>query len=81
MPHEVLIGIAENVIPFGTVLTEIQCGIFKNSDQIGQTFHHVLAAAKFVRVGKVRHFRKLVCLCDWADDLFIDVVADSGLAF
>ncbi len=57
VPHEILIRVAENVIPIRAVLRKIQRLVLEDGDQVGETFHLLLAIAQFgrvVEIGKVR---------------------------
>ena len=80
MPHEVFVGIAQDVVAFGAVFGEVESLVFKNSDQLGQSLDHLIAAAKLVGIVEVRHVGELVGVRQWGDDLFIDLVADVRLA-
>ena len=42
-----LTGIAKNIVAIGPVLAEVQILAFENSDQVGEFFHHLFAAAEF----------------------------------
>ena len=53
VPHQVLVGVAEDVVVVGTVLREIQLGLLEDADQVGQAIHHRLAFAELVRVVEV----------------------------
>ena len=80
VPHQVFVGIAEDVVALGAVLGKIECLVFKYGDQVGEPVHHLLAAAKLGGVIEVRHVGQLVGICQWRDDLFVDLVTDVALA-
>src|ERR1039458_2933976 len=80
VPHKIFIGIAQNVIAFGSVLGKIERLVFKDGDQIGEPLHHLLAGAKLVGVVEVRHVGQLVGIGERSDNLFIDLVAYVALA-
>ena len=69
VPHEVFVGIAQDVIAVGTVLGEVERLILKDRNEVGEPFHHLLAAAKLGGIVEVRHIREFVGVCQWADDL------------
>lgn len=60
VPHEILVGITKQVVPIGAVLREIQSGILKDGDEIGDAIHHLLAAAQLVRIIEVRHVGEII---------------------
>jgi hypothetical protein len=57
VPHQVFIGIAQDVVAIGAVLAEIECLVFKDGDEIGKPFHHFLAAAELRGLIEIRHIR------------------------
>jgi hypothetical protein len=53
MSHKIFVGVAQEVVPIGAVLREIEGGVLKYGNKVGEAFHHFLATAEFVRVIKV----------------------------
>ena len=51
--HQVLVGVAKQVIAFGAVAAEIQAGVFEDGHQVGEALLHLLAATKFVSVVEI----------------------------
>jgi len=80
VPHQILVRVPEQVIPFGAVLRKIQRLALEDGDQVRQTIHHLLAAAELVRVIEIGEIRELVRTRQRRNDLLIDLVADVGLA-
>ena len=80
VPHEVFVGVAEEVVAVGAVLREVEGGVLEDGDEVGEALHHLLAAAELVRVVEVRHVGQLVRLRERPEDLLVDLVADVGLA-
>jgi len=80
--HQVLVGIAHDVVALGAVSTEVERWIVEDGDEIGEPIHHVLALAEFVgvvEVGYVNHALEVVGLGQLADDL-VDLVANLLVA-
>ncbi len=42
VPHQVLVGVAEDVVVLGAVLREVELGLLEDADQIGQALDHRL---------------------------------------
>ena len=80
VPHEIFVGVAEEVVAVGAVLREVEGGILEDGDEVGEALHHLLAAAELVRVVEVRHVGQLVRLSERPENLLVDLVADVGLA-
>ena len=80
VPHEVFIGVAEEVVAVGTVLGEIERGVLEDGDEVGEAVHHLLAAAELVRIIEIRHVGEVVLTRQRAENLLVDLVADVGLA-
>ena len=78
--HQVFVGIAQNVIPFGAVLREIQRLVLEDGDQVRQAIHNLLAAAELVRVIEIGEIREFVGAGKWGDDLLVDLIADIRFA-
>ena len=76
MPHEVFVGVAQDVVVIGAVLREVERGVLEDGDKVGEPVHHFLAAAELRRVVKVRHVGQLVGIGQRRDDLLVDLVAD-----
>ena len=54
MPHQVLVGVAEDVVTIGAILGEVEGGILKDGDQVGELVDFFLVAAKLGVVVEVR---------------------------
>ena len=83
MAHQVFVGVAEDVVVVGTVLREIQLGLFEDGHKIAEALHHVLPFAELARVvevGEVTAGQPGIGIDQRLDDLRIDLVADIGLA-
>ena len=80
VPHQVFVGVAEDVIAFGAVLREVEGGVLEDGDEVGEPVHHLLAAAELRRVVEVGHIGQLVGVGQRPDDLLVDLIADVGLA-
>jgi hypothetical protein len=78
--HKVFVGVAKKVVAVGAVRREIEGGIFKNGDEVGKPLDHLLAAAELIRIVEVRHIGQLIRMLERPENLFIDLVADVGLA-
>ncbi len=81
MPHQVLVGVAEQVIALGPVGAEVETVEYGN--QLGEAVLHLLAGAELalvVEVGLVDNALEFVGLGEPADDL-VDLVADLLVAF
>ncbi len=78
--HEVLVGVAQNIVPIGAVFGEVEGGIFKDGDEVGEAVHHFLAGAQLCGVVEVRHVGEPVLLRERAKDAFVDLVTNVGLA-
>lgn len=82
VPHQILVGVAKDVVVLGAVLREIQLRFLENADQVRQPVHHRLAFAELVRiveVGEVAAGEPLIGLHERRNDLDVDLVADAGL--
>ena len=81
MPHQVLVGVAQEVVALGAVAAEVQP--LEDGDQLGEPVHHLLAAAELffvVEVGDVdRALQAVVGVGQPADDL-VEPVADLLVA-
>ena len=53
VPHEILIGIAQDVVVFGAVFGEIQFGLLEDADKIGEPIYHRLPLAEFIRIVEI----------------------------
>ena len=79
MPHQVLVGVAQDVVVIGAVLRKIECRAGEDVDQVRQPLHHLVPLAELVRVveiGEVAMRQTRVGLHKRGDDLHIDSVAD-----
>jgi hypothetical protein len=66
VPHQILVGITQNIIAVRAVLREIQRLVFKDGDQVGEPVHLLFAIAKFGRVVEIRKARKLFAFASGA---------------
>jgi len=80
VPHQVFVGIAEDVVAVGAVLREVERRVLEDGDEVGKTVHHLLAAAEPGGVVEVRHVGQLVGIGQRPEDLLVDLVADVALA-
>ena len=80
MPHQVFVGIAEDVVALRAVLREVERGILEYGNEIREPVYDLFAAAKFGGVGEVGEIRQLVGAGQRGDDLLVDLVADIRLA-
>ena len=81
--HEILVGIAQDVVVLRAVVREIQLGLLEDADEVGEAIHHRLPLAQFVRVvevGEIAASKARVGVDERLDDLGIDLVADVGLS-
>lgn len=53
VPHQVFVGVAEDVVVLGPILREVERGVLEDGDQVGQALHHGIAFAELVRVVEV----------------------------
>lgn len=60
VPHQVLVGIAKDVVAIGTVLGEVERRIVKDCDHVGESIHHLLAAAEFGAFAEIWEIREIV---------------------
>ena len=42
VPHQVLVGVAEDVVVLGAVLREVELGLLEDADQVGEPLDHRL---------------------------------------
>ncbi len=53
VPHQVFVGIAQEIITLGAVLAEIQTRILEDRDPAGQALHHLFAATELIGVVEI----------------------------
>src|ERR1700674_5785018 len=56
VPHQVFIGVAEDVVALGAVLREVERRVLEDGNEVGEPVHHLLAGTKLggvVEVGEV----------------------------
>jgi len=80
MPHQVFVGVPQDIVTLGPVLRKIQRPVLEDGDQVRQPFHHLLAAAQLAGIIEVRHVRQPIGVGQRCDDALIDLVADIRLA-
>ena len=81
VPHQVLVGVAQQVVALGVVLAEVQRRVGEDADQIAQAVHHLLALAQLVgvvEVGERDHAHQVIGLGQPGNDL-VHLVADLGV--
>ena len=61
-------------------MRKVESGILEDGDEIGETLHHLLAAAELVGIVEVRHVGQLVRLSERSENLLVDLIADVGFA-
>ena len=76
VPHQVFVGVAEDVVAVGAVLGEVERRVLEDGDEVGEPVHHLLAAAELGGVVEVRQVGQLVGIGQRGDDLLVDLVAD-----
>jgi hypothetical protein len=57
IPHEVLVGFAEDVVLLGAVLREVEGRVLEDGDPVGEPLDHRLAAGELRGIVEVRHVR------------------------
>ena len=80
MAHQVLVGVAEQVVALGAGASEVE--VVEDRDQLGQPVLHLLALAELllvVEVGQVDDASQVVGFGELGDDL-VDPVADLLVA-
>jgi hypothetical protein len=83
VPHQVFVGVAEQVVALGAVAAKVEGRRIEDGDQVGEAIDHLLALAELVgvvEVGDVDHALEVVGLGEPGDDL-VDPVADLLVAF
>ena len=79
MAHEVLIGIAQNVVPIGAVAGKIQ--VLKNADKLVQTMHHLRTAAELGGIVEIGEFRQAVFGSDGFKNFLVELIPKVRTAF
>ena len=80
VPHQVFVGVAQDVVAVSAVLREVERGVLEDGDEVGEPVHLLLAVAELGGVVEVRHVGQLVGSGQRPEDLLVDLVADVGLA-
>jgi len=80
VPHQVFVGVTQDIIAVGAVFREIEGRILEDGDQVGEPIHHLLAAAELGGVVEIREIGELVGFGQRCDDLLVDQIADVALA-
>ena len=83
VPHQVLVGVPEDVVVVGAVLGEVELGVREDVDQVGQPFDLCLPFAELVGIVEIREVavgQPVIGLHELRDDLGVDLVADVALA-
>ena len=76
MPHQVFVGIAQNIVAIRSVLGEVERRVFKDRDQVAQPIDHLFVATKLCSVIEVRHIGQLVGTGERSDDFLVDLIAN-----
>ncbi|MBP6034534.1 MAG: hypothetical protein KA603_00160 [Azonexus sp.] len=79
MAHQVIVGVAENVVAVGAVLGKVERLVLEDRNQAGQPVDDFLTAAELARIVEVGHVRQLVGVRQWSDDLLVDLMPMSDL--
>jgi hypothetical protein len=79
VPHQVFIGVPQDVVAFSAVLREVKSRVLEDGDEVGELVDFLLSVAELCRVVEVRKVRELVGVCQRGDDLLVDLVADVAL--
>ena len=79
--HEVFVGVAEDVVAVGAIFGEVEGGILEDGDEVGEAIDLLFAVAELGCVVEVGHGGEAVGLSQGGDDVFVDSVADFGIAF
>jgi hypothetical protein len=79
VPHQVFIGVAEDVVALGAVLGEVERRVLEDGDEIGEPVHHLLAGPELGGVVEIGKSRTAVGAGQRGDDLLVDLIADVGL--
>ena len=80
VPHQVFVGVAEDVVALGAVLREVERRVLEDGNEVGEPVHHLLAGAELGGVVEVREVGQLVGAGQRGDDFLVDLVADVRLA-
>ena len=80
VPHQVFVGVTQDVVTLGAVLGKIECFVLEDGDEVGKPVHHFLAAAELGGVVEVRQVGQLIGIGQRRDNLLVDLVADVWLA-
>jgi hypothetical protein len=57
VPHEVLVGVTQDVVVLGAVLGEIERGVLEDGDEVAQLLDLLRAVAELVWIVEVRESR------------------------
>ncbi len=78
VPHQVFVGVSQNVVAVGSVLREVESLALEDGNQAGQPLGLFVAVAQFlvIEVRKVGLREHLVGFRQRFDDLGVDLVAD-----
>ena len=83
MLHQVLVGIAQNIVVIGAILGKIQLRILEDAHQVRESVHHRLTFTEFVRIvkiGEVAAGQAGIVVNQRLNDLGVDLVTDIALA-
>ena len=66
VPHQVFVGVAEDVVALGAVLGEVEGRVLEDGDQVGEPVDHLLAVAELGGVIEVGEVGELLALASGA---------------
>jgi hypothetical protein len=78
--HQVVVGVAQDIVAVRSVFREIQRRMFEDGDQVGQALDLFLAVAELGGIVEVGKVGELVGFGQRGNDVFVDLIADVGLA-
>ncbi|MCY1295139.1 hypothetical protein D9M70_444670 [compost metagenome] len=84
MTHQILVGITQDIVVFGTVLGKIQLWLLEDADHVGQTLDQCRSFTQLVWIVEVREVtagQSSIGIDQGLNDLGVDFVADVTLAF
>ena len=79
--HQILVGIAENIVALCPIPGKIKRGILEYGDKVGERIDLVFSATELGVVVEVRHVGELVGARQRAENALVDLVANVGFAF
>lgn len=83
VPHQIFVGVAQNIIAIGPVLRKVEGVTLKDPDQVAQPFGFFFPIAQLAGLVEVREIRPVQLVVrrhQGRDDLLVDLVPDIRLA-